>query len=143
MLAVSAPRHPRSASRAGAVLALLLVALVHVLACAHGPTLTGEGRADTPLVAAIACGQTPHEQHRADTGPSTPTRHGGAHCWGGDEPTVQPPRDVTLAVPVVHDVLSVGHAVAPALSTRPGTTPPAPSGSSAGHARALFGVWRT
>ncbi|WP_435208983.1 hypothetical protein [Streptomyces sp. bgisy034] len=138
---MSAPRHHRSASRTGAVLVLLLAALLHVLACAHGPTPAGEVRADTPLVAAV-CGQTPHDQQQAGTGQSAPYHDSDAHCWGGDEPTVQPPRDVTPALPVVHDAVPGGHTAVPAPPSRPGPAPVAFGGPSAGHARALLGVWR-
>ncbi|MFD0432747.1 hypothetical protein [Streptomyces chartreusis] len=140
---MSAPRHHRSASRTGAVLVLLLAALLHVLACAHGPTLAGEARADTPFVAAAACGQAPHDQQQAGTGQSSPYHDRGAHCWGGDEPTVQPPRDVTSALSVVHDALPGGHTVVLVPPSRPSPAPPVSGGPSAGHARALFGVWRT
>ncbi|MEV5909099.1 hypothetical protein AB0M00_09320 [Streptomyces chartreusis] len=140
---MSASRHHRSASRTGAVLVLLLATLLHVLACAHGPTLAGEARADTPFVAAAACGQAPHDQQQAGTGQSSPYHDRGAHCWGGDEPTVQPPRDVTSALSVVHDALPGGHTVVLVPPSRPSPAPPVSGGPSAGHARALFGVWRT
>ncbi|MGW4173029.1 hypothetical protein ACWEGX_39700 [Streptomyces chartreusis] len=140
---MSASRHHRSASRTGAVLVLLLAALLHVLACAHGPTLAGEARADTPFLAAAACGQAPHDQQQAGTGQSSPSHDRGTHCWGGDEPTVQPPRDVTSALSVVHDALPGGHTVVLAPPSRPSPAPPVSGGPSAGHARALFGVWRT
>ncbi|MCZ4604207.1 hypothetical protein O3S80_10660 [Streptomyces sp. Lzd4kr] len=140
---MAAPRHHRSASRTGAVLVLLLAALLHVLACAHGPTLADEARADTPLVTAAACGQTPHDRQQAGTGQSSPYHDSGAHCWGGDEPTVQPPRDVALALPVVHDALPGVHTVVLAPLSPHSPAPPASGGQSAGHTRALFGVWRT
>ncbi|MCZ0971940.1 hypothetical protein O1L55_11920 [Streptomyces albulus] len=40
--------------RAGAVLAVLLTALLHVLGCAHGPTADPALRADAPLYASSA-----------------------------------------------------------------------------------------
>ncbi|MFF4757648.1 hypothetical protein [Streptomyces sp. NPDC001292] len=143
MLAGFPFRRRRSASRTGAVFGLLLAALMHVLACAHGPTFIGAARADTPLVASAACGQTPHEQHRADVRTSAPAHDSGVHCWDGDEPTAQLSRDVSLALPTVHDALPADHTVAPPLPARPRTASPEPGGTSPGHARALFGVWRT
>lgn len=143
MLAGSIFGRRRSASRTGAVLVLLLAALMHVLACAHGPTPTGAARADTPLVASAAYGQTPQEQHRADVRISAPAHDGGVHCWDGDEPTAQLPRDASPAHPAVHEVLTTDHTPAAPLPARTPTAAPEPGNTSPGHARALFGVWRT
>ncbi|NEE53321.1 hypothetical protein G3M55_53100, partial [Streptomyces sp. SID8455] len=40
-------RAGRLGACSGAALLVLLAVLVHVLACAHGPALAGEGRADS------------------------------------------------------------------------------------------------
>ncbi|MFF4824565.1 hypothetical protein ACFY20_16290 [Streptomyces sp. NPDC001312] len=143
MLAGSTFRRRRSASRTGAVLVLLLAALVHVLACAHGPTPTRAARADTPFAVSAACGPAPYEQHRADVRTSAPAHDSGVHCWDGDEPTAQLSRDVSPAHPAVHAALPADRTPAAPLPARPPAAAPEPGGTSPGHARALIGVWRT
>ncbi|MET9831974.1 hypothetical protein ABZ078_22345 [Streptomyces sp. NPDC006385] len=146
MRAGSISRSSRSTARAGAALLVILAALVHVLACAHGPTAGAAGRADSLLlVSSAACGQA-HERPEQTTAQQTaPAHNSGVHCWGMDEPTVQPPRDIAVAGPAVHDDPAAEHLgvqlppAAPALqslSLMPGLP-------SAGQTRACFGVWRT
>ena len=128
------------------MLLLLLAALVHVLACAHGPTATPAGQTDTLLLASSAsCGQTPEGPQQATAWQTGPAHNSGVHCWGLDAPTVQPPRDVTLTVPAVHVTPSAQH-----LGAQPPTAPealqpwlPAPGVSSVGQTRSRIGVWRT
>ena len=146
MWAGSVSRSSRSVARTGAVLLVLLAALVHVLACAHGPTATPAGQADTPLFASSAsCGQAPERPQQTMARQAAPADHGGVHCWGLDEPTAQPPRDVALAVPAVHDASR-----AEFLGTQPPppspalqSTPATPGVSSTGQTRSRIGVWRT
>lgn len=132
MRAASISRDTRSALRAGAVLALALITLLHVLCCAHGPTAAEPLRTDTLTVASsLAC-----DPHRTGHGP-----HGSSHCVDADEPTVQPTRDhptgplapVTAVPAVLHPVTTP----LPHLSGAP--PPPLPPGND----RARLGVWRT
>lgn len=132
--------------RAGAVLAVLLTALLHVLGCAHGPAADPALRADAPLYASSA----PHRHLPADgtrattAGRSAPAPDQGPHGCCLDQPTVQPPRDGgPVAWPVVA-ALPAGPA-----GRHPGVPPSAlhPSRaqspvSSDGSTRALLGVWR-
>ncbi|WP_275461636.1 hypothetical protein [Streptomyces noursei] len=146
MRAGSLTRGGCSVPRAGAVLAVLLTALLHVLGCAHGPTADPALRADAPLFASSA----PHRQLPADgprattAGRSAPAPDQGPHGCTLDPPTVQPPRDGgPVAWPVVAP-LPAGPA-----GLRPGVPPsalhpsraPSPA-SSDGSTRALLGVWR-
>ncbi|WP_189191413.1 hypothetical protein [Streptomyces albiflavescens] len=125
---------------------VLLSALVHLLVCAHGPTPNEMGRADAVLTATVTAGQAARP---ADDSPvldqGGPAQDNDTHCSGMDEPTVQASRDTGLAVHVVHEALSAEH-----LGDRSALAPPAlqpsprkPGESSAGHARARLGVWRT
>ncbi|MGC5244215.1 MULTISPECIES: hypothetical protein [Streptomyces] len=133
-------------ARTGAALLVLLAALIHVLACAHGPTATAAGRADSLLLtSSAASGQAAERPQQTTDGQTAPAHHSGVHCWGLDEPTVQPPRDVALAVPTVHDAPPAEH-----LDTRPPPaspalqpSPPTPGAPSAGQTRSRLGVWRT
>lgn len=146
MWACSVSRSSRSVARTGAVLLVLLAALVHVLACAHGPTATRAGQADSLLLASSAsCGQAPERSERTTARQTGPAHDSEVHCWGLDEPTVQPPRDVALAVPAVHVAPSAGHlgAQPPTVPSARGPSLPAPGVSSAGQTRSRIGVWRT
>lgn len=133
--------------RAGAVVVVLLAALLHVLACSHGPTVAPVLRADSLLQAsAAACGQQLPDRHReATAGQSTPAPDKGAHCRDLDEPTTQPLRDPGPAEPPLPVALpfefpDTHQAIpSPALhQSRPQST-----ASPAGRTRALLGVWRT
>ncbi|MFG3531170.1 hypothetical protein ACGF8B_31205 [Streptomyces sp. NPDC047917] len=136
----------RSLARAGAVLLVLLAALVHTLDCAHGPTAPFAMRADTLLLMSPAhCGQTAQPGQETTARPTAPEPDSGVRCSGLDEPTAQPPRDVSSAVPSFHTT-----PVAEAFGTSPALTPPAPQESpaascvpSTGQTRARLGVWRT
>ncbi|GAA2643912.1 hypothetical protein GCM10009864_01910 [Streptomyces lunalinharesii] len=132
--------------RAGAVLAVLLTALLHVLGCAHGPTADPALRADAPLYASSA----PHRQLPADgpqatrPGRGAPAPDRGPHCCSLDQPTVQPPRDggpvawpVVAALPAGPAGLHPG--VEPSVLHPARAPSPAPSDGST---RALLGVWR-
>ncbi|WP_328690025.1 hypothetical protein OHA74_12885 [Streptomyces phaeochromogenes] len=133
-------------ARTGAVLLVLLAALVHVLACAHGPASTPAGQTDTLLLTSSAsCGQTPEGPQQTTARQTGPAHNSGVHCWGMDAPTAQPPRDVTLTAPAVHIAPSAGHLGAPPPPVPPALQPslPAPGVSSAGQTRSRIGVWRT
>jgi len=141
------PGSSRPVSPTGVVLVVLLAALMHVLACAHGPTSTGMGHADAVIhTASMAQGQvsglTDHEPSVQQHGPA---RDDDAHCCGTDEPTVQPPRHGARAVHAVHGALPPHQLGAQPSPAPPALrqTPPAPDASSAGNSRAHLGVWRT
>lgn len=125
---------------------MILAALVHVLACAHGPTSGVAGRTDSLLpTSSVACGQAHEQPEQEAAQQTTPAHNSDAHCWGMDEPTVQPSRDIAVAVPKVHDdpaAEDLGVQLLPAspASRSLSLTPGLPS---AGKTRALFGVWRT
>ncbi|MFF4259256.1 hypothetical protein ACFY1L_49635 [Streptomyces sp. NPDC001663] len=133
-------------SRTGAALMLLLAALMHLLACAHGPASTGMGHADAIQIVPAATGQA---SAPADREPSL-EQSGAAendevHCCGTDEPTVQRPRDAVLAVPALHDALTAEHRGTEPVTAVPPvqTSPHDPGSDSAGHVRSRLGVWRT
>ncbi|QNS02578.1 hypothetical protein [Streptomyces xanthii] len=145
---ISPARHDRSrpGHRTGAILAVLLAALVHLLCCAHGPVASAAGRADTiTAVAPAPCGQPagPHAHFGDDA------RHDGhqdgAQCSGTDEPSVQAPRGLQPAADLTPVTLP-GADLDPAAEP----TPRRPFGDSgprlaapAGQQRAHLGIWRT
>ncbi|MER6080498.1 hypothetical protein [Streptomyces sp. NPDC001833] len=137
----------RSVARTGAVLLLLLAALLHVLDCAHGPNGDPSGRADTLLpTSSASCAPAPGQAHRTTAHPTAPGQEGTAHCCGSDEPTLQPPRDVALALPdTVHgDPPAQLHgAPLPLARPAPRHARPAPDAASPAETRARLGVWRT
>ncbi|QLJ03445.1 hypothetical protein HZZ00_22305 [Streptomyces sp. NEAU-sy36] len=126
MRAVSERRSSRSLPWAGAVLALVLITLMHVFACCHGPTAGPAQRADV-LVSA---------------GPGAPSPDHQSHCQGLDEPTAQPPRDAGPVDPPLAALAPAGPLDAAPAVPAP-ALPCASPASSPGHARALLGVWRT
>ncbi|WP_146075027.1 hypothetical protein [Streptomyces sp. Ru73] len=144
---------------------VLLTAMLHLLACAHGPTPTTAGRVDTPLAVtyAPACEQGRASYDRAGSsadgntdgsaGGSTgdwageraaPGSGGEALCGGEDELTMKPPRSVAPAAPAVQTALAVEYAVPPPSGPVPAGASPKPSASAPpnGQARARLGVWR-
>ncbi|KPC71737.1 hypothetical protein ADL35_32575 [Streptomyces sp. NRRL WC-3753] len=132
-------------ARTGAALLVVVATLMHMLICAHGPTVSSEGRADSLLLtSSAACGQR-HDRLQTSSQETAPVHNEGVHCWEMDEPTVQPPRDITVAVPEVHDIPVAEHLVVPL----PPILPAAQSASStlglpsAGQTQARLGVWRT
>ncbi|MFD4259682.1 hypothetical protein ACFWR9_19160 [Streptomyces sp. NPDC058534] len=132
-------------ARSAAAMLVLLAALLHLLACAHSPAVPGTERAVTGRFVAAPHGQTPasadeHSQRHE------PPQHHHVHCCGGeDEPTVQPSRDVALAVHAVHSALTADCLGAQPSPTRLAvhTPPPDPGSSSTGQTRARLGAWRT
>ncbi|MFF0131746.1 hypothetical protein ACFYTG_39565 [Streptomyces mirabilis] len=132
-------------SRTGAALVVLLTTLVHVLACAHGPTPTGIGRVDTILATSTAnCRHTAAPTGNPTAEEPDPAEDSEAQCWGTDEPTVQPPSDIAPAgeaVPCALPVEPIG-ALADVVPGRP-LWPPPSTASSVQQERARLGVWRT
>ncbi|MGW0765562.1 hypothetical protein [Streptomyces sp. NPDC002676] len=125
--------------------ALLLAALLHVLACAHGPAVGAAERIDafprTPSAPVAAVAGTP-SSFDAD-----PDGHDGAHCCpGSGEAALQAPRrHKDLASPPLHVVPQADDPGAPTgvgPAQRRGS--PFPAGASSdGPSRALLGVWRS
>ncbi|WP_329503653.1 hypothetical protein RFN58_35190 [Streptomyces iakyrus] len=137
-------RSSRSVSRTGAALVVLLAALVHVLACAHGPAPTGAARADAILTASVT--RVPPSEPTGDPArwQAAPAEDSPVQCWGTDEPTVQPPRDIAPAADAPQEAQPAVHADASLVSVRGGPpsqpdlgTPPVQ------RERARLGVWRT
>ncbi|MET9871107.1 hypothetical protein ABZZ16_34165, partial [Streptomyces sp. NPDC006386] len=144
MRARSGGRRSRPVKRTGAVLVVLLAALVHLLACAHGPAPVGVGRADSLLVAQASCGQSAGPVGDPASHQREPRDGGAAWCWGHDEPTAQPPRDAASAAAVMPTDLPPQYVGAPAAA--PWAAPPTdprPDAESVGQSRARLGVWRT
>jgi hypothetical protein len=144
MVAWSVGREHRPAPRAATALVVLLAALLHLLGCAHGPAASEVARADTPLLVTATCGPTCTPATSSDMPPAPAPGEGRAHCWDGDEPTVQPPRGVSSPVPGV-DVTAPsageGGRLSPARTGPPVESAPGPA--TAGRARARLGVWRS
>ncbi|MGC4971666.1 hypothetical protein ACLQ2D_02005 [Streptomyces sp. DT199] len=146
MLADAVSRSSHPGVRTGAALLVLMAALMHLLACAHGPTSAAAGRTDTFLAVSPPCAQPPEPPADPAARQTAPAPGNGERCWGLDEPSVQPPRDITRAVQAVQDALPADHLSA---------LPPSPvpqyeqSGRSecglppTGQERARLGVWRT
>ncbi|MFD7863122.1 hypothetical protein [Streptomyces sp. NPDC059783] len=129
----------RSVPGAGAVVCVLLAALLHVLGCAHGPTAVSPLRADTlPSAAAaqVLCGPA------APTVPDTPAPE--AHCPGLDQPVLQAPPVPEPAAAGPGGTWSGPAAPAPvrAAPARPRDVPGRPE-PPAGRGRAALGIWRT
>ena len=137
-------RSSRSVSRTGAALVVLLAALVHVLACAHGPAPTGAARADVILTASVT--RVPPSEPTGDPAmrQSDPAEEDPAQCWGTDEPTVQPPRGIAPAADALPDARPAADTNALPDAVRDGPhTQPGPDASSVQRERARLGVWRT
>ena len=125
---------------------VLLAALLHVLDCAHGPTAAQAGRADSLLPASpVSCAQPAQRSPQTTARQTAPAHDREVHCCGLDEPTLQPPRDVVPAAPVLHDAPPAEPSGAQSPPTFPtGQPSQLPTGpSSPGRARACLGVWRT
>ncbi|MFI7005047.1 hypothetical protein [Streptomyces sp. NPDC050145] len=147
---ISPARHDRSrpGHRTGAILAVLLAALVHLLCCAHGPVASAAGRADTiTAVAPAPCGQPAgpqthlgHDDHDGHDG-----HEGDAQCSGTDEPSVQAPRGIQPAAditPVTLPGADLDRADLPTARRPFGYSGP-PLVAPAEQRRAHLGIWRT
>ncbi|MFF3391304.1 hypothetical protein ACFYW1_10310 [Streptomyces sp. NPDC002669] len=91
---ISAEPGSRRAAARWPWLALVLVALIHVVACAHGPLVAGSGRTDLLAVTDAPA----HASHAPDVpGPCGGEHRGPQPCAGLDEPTwAQPGWDKEL-----------------------------------------------
>jgi hypothetical protein len=141
----SVRRNSRPVSWTGAALVVLLAALVHLMACAHGLAPAGAGRADTvPVISTAACVQSSPASDETSVEGRDPGEGGGVHCCGLDEPTAGPPRDITPAAAAVTHVLP-----AERIDALPGVVPerplrsPDPAVTPVQRERARLGVWRT
>ncbi|MEW1757579.1 hypothetical protein AB0393_13825 [Streptomyces cyaneofuscatus] len=142
-------RAGRRVSRLGmwseAVLAVLLAVLVHLLACAHGPVLTGGERADSiAAVSSPSCDQPPPPLTYPAGQVPQPSGGGDRQCVGGDEPSVQAPRGMHQADTAMCDELP---GVPSGMSADCAWRRPSPPSCSAvlpsQQKRACLGVWRT
>ena len=139
------PRGGHSSVRTGAVLLVLLAALMHVLGCAHGPTPTSAPRVDAVPVASADCAHV-SGQPQEPAGEHAPTAPDGTgHCVGPDEPTVQPPRDIGGTAQPGETTAHAAHvAVLTPPAPRLGRSTASQSGTlSTTQARASLGIWRT
>ncbi|MEU9618077.1 hypothetical protein [Streptomyces sp. NPDC048155] len=135
-------RHSRS-STLPAVLAVVLAALVHVLACAHGPEFGRVAMSDSFPVAAAAVIAVP-----ASSPVSAPVAGEQglrfADCTGGDDPSVLS-RDVYVAP--APEVMASTSTVEPeplAVAWRRAPVEGAPGDhGEQQRVRAVLGVWRT
>ncbi|WTC54953.1 hypothetical protein OH715_06485 [Streptomyces cellulosae] len=144
MMVGSALRDGRSVSRTGAALVVLLAALVHLLACAHGPATAGTVRANVIVAASVTCGPTAGPTVAPATGQTAPAEEAPAQCQDRDELTVQPPRDIAPAADATQEAQPAVRADAVSASVRGGLPPRrGPDASSVQRERALLGVWRT
>ncbi|ALV33528.1 hypothetical protein AS200_16895 [Streptomyces sp. CdTB01] len=128
------------------MLLVLLAALLHILDCAHGPMAGPSGRADALLLtSSVSCEQGPEASQRTTDRQTAPAQDSRVHCWGLDEPTLQPPRDVALTVPTVHGAPPSEHLGAQPPLALPALrgSPPTPGAPSPEQTRARLGVWRT
>ncbi|MGO4753123.1 hypothetical protein AB4212_31705, partial [Streptomyces sp. 2MCAF27] len=82
---------------------------------------------------------------RATVRGTAPEHDRGAHCWGPDEPSGQPPRGIDVAGPYVPGAVPAepgdAHPVGAPIASHPSRT--THGASSAGRIRARIGVWRT
>lgn len=138
------PRGRRSSVWTGAVLLVLLAALMHVLGCAHGPVPTSAPRVDAVPVVSAGCAHD-SGQPQGSVGVQAPAAPDGTgHCVGPDEPTVQPPRDIER--PSQADVMN--QAARTTVPARPAPRCVRVSTSHRGtlstaQTRASLGVWRS
>lgn len=127
-----------------AVVAVALAALVHMLACAHGPELGRAAGSDSLPVAAVAATAVPAPG--PVSGPSVGEQGlRFSDCTGVDEPGV-PTREMGAA-PAPEAVTAAGAMAESEPPAVAGRRAPA-SGRPGGHGeqrrvRAVLGVWRT
>lgn len=145
MVTGAALKRSRSDSLVGAVVLLVLTALVHVLICSHGPAFSAATRVDTPL-AATASRATTAEQQDPTYLQTEPANQHPTHCWDANETTVaQPSRGIELAVPAVHHAQPADYVPAQPHPDSPNSAPPFQGArdSVAGRRLAVLGVCRT
>ncbi|MFG2123469.1 hypothetical protein [Streptomyces sp. NPDC048710] len=138
-------RSSRSALRAVAAVSVLLAALMHLLACAHGPASPASARSDTVPTARVAFAQAGALAPDTACRPSDPDHDDESHCCDGDEPTIQAPRNAARSLQTVHEALPVTVAASRSACVAPSAHPPATGTAdfSPGPSPARLGVWRT
>jgi len=123
----------RAVSRTGAAFLVLLAALLHLMACAHGPA--SPAVADTLLAGPVAVA-TAHADSDRDS---------ERHCCHEDEPTILASRDTVVPTPSAFEAASVTRV---ANDSSPAPWPGLSSealvdGLSMGRSLACLGVLRT
>lgn len=140
----SVRRSRRPVPWTGAALAVLLAALVHLLGCAHGPVPAGAGHVGAiHVVPTASCGQTTASVDDWTAEGLDPADGGGTHCCNLDEPTVQLPRDITLAEAAHHALPAEYIGALPGTAGERPPRRPDPAASPIHQERARLGVWRT
>jgi hypothetical protein len=131
-------RDGRAVSRTGAAILVLLAALLHLLACAHGPAPAADSLPAGPAAAVAIAVVTADSD--AEHGPDQ-------HCCHEDEPTIQAPRDTDAALPSAHLTASGDGAVDGSVyAPGPGRSPAAAPGRGSlpiARSLSLIGVSRT
>lgn len=124
---------------------MLLAALMHLLACAHGPASPASARSDTVPTTRVAFAQAGTLPPDPACRPSDPDHDDESHCCGGDEPTIQAPRGAARSLQTVHKALPVTVAASRSACVVPSAHPPAAgtAGFPLGPVPARLGVWRT
>ncbi|OXY91690.1 hypothetical protein BEK98_28670 [Streptomyces diastatochromogenes] len=134
-------------SRTVAAVAVLLAALMHLLACAHGPESRASARSDAVPTVRVAFAQPGAFSPAPACRPSDqdPGHDHEPHCCGGDEPTIQAPRGVARSLPTVQEALPVIVPASGSGQVPPSAQPPAAGTAdfSVGPSPARLGVWRT
>ncbi|MFK0078455.1 hypothetical protein [Streptomyces murinus] len=141
MRAASCTRYDRSVPRPGAVLVLLLAALLHLFGRCHGPTASPDARADVLAQAsATACGQLPVNRPGVTTAGQrapAPERKPTARARTSRPSSRAGPVRARRSSPPFRRPL-------PRTSTSPPhRLRPRPPVSPAAETRAQLGVWRT
>lgn len=134
-------------SRTVAAVAVLLAALMHLLACTHGPESRASAQSDAVPTVHVAFAQPGAFSLGPACRPSDqdPTHDHEPHCCGGDEPTVQAPRGVARSPQTVQEALPVTVPASGSGQVPPSALPAAAetAGFSGGPSPARLGVWRT
>ncbi|RPK69240.1 hypothetical protein EES43_00285 [Streptomyces sp. ADI96-02] len=138
-------RNSRFRPGAGTALLVLLAALVHVLACSHGPTAATGWRADAIVAATAPAGPLSADSSRLPAALLPPTGGEDSVCSDLDAPTLQPSRDLPAGAQSPQDRPHCVEAAfrAPAGPLLLPARAAFSDASSTGRARALLGVWRT
>ncbi|MFE1881989.1 hypothetical protein [Streptomyces diastatochromogenes] len=134
-------------SRTVAAVAVLLAALMHLLACAHGPESRASAQSDAVPTVRVAFAQPGAFSLDPACRPSdqAPGHDHEPHCCGGDEPTIQAPREVARALQTVQEALPVTVPASGSAHVPPSAQPAAAETAafSVGPSPARLGVWRT
>ncbi|MFJ3820578.1 hypothetical protein [Streptomyces nodosus] len=122
-------------------LALVLVVLMHVLGCSHGPVAFSSWRTDTLTAAGIASPAQPAEaagQDFARSGSCDGRGHGAQQCTGVDEPVLARADGGKCPLPLSALPVADARPRVPALRGPPAQEAVHPGGAP----RAVLQVWR-